>query len=201
MRNRLYQGVLACAAAFIFVLFSGCATTGPSKFYTLSSAIIQQEHKDNQNISVEVGPVEVPDYLDRPHLVTRSGRNELMISDFHKWAGSLQDDISRVLVESLSAALSTENVYMYPWPQSSSLTYHVKIKINRFEGTPGEQVVLNVYWAIYGKDETTLLMQQASHFYEETGDRSYAAVVAAMSRAVGKLSNEIAVTIRSLSHL
>jgi len=199
MTNILHPRLLFCAAVMIFVAFAGCASTGPAKFYTLSSAVNSQERQAASNLSMEVGPVEIPDYLDRPHLVTRTGRNELMISDFHKWAGSLKDDITRVLAEDLSAQLSTDNVYIYPWAPSPPVNYHVRIKVNRFEGTPGEQVALKAYWSIYGERETDLLMKNSSHFYEETGERNYNALVAAMSRALEKLSREIADAIIALS--
>lgn len=185
--------------ALIFILFGGCASTGPAKFYTLSSAVKHQERQTVRNLSIEVWPVEIPDYLDRPHLVTRTGRNELLISDFHKWAGSLKDDISRVLAEDLSAQLSTDNVYIYPWSQSPAVNYRVRIKVNRFEGTLGGQVVLKADWSIYGESETELLIRNSSHFHEETGERNYTAAVAAMSRTIEKLSQEIADAIRSLS--
>jgi len=186
--------------AIICIFFTGCATTGPTKFYALNSVENRREAGAGRDISVEVGPVEIPDYLDRPYLVTRSGRNELMISDFHKWAGSLKDDISRVLAEDLSAQLSTDNVFIYPWLQSPAADYRVRIKINHFEGIPGDRVELQAYWSLYGENGTSLLRQNSSSFYEETGGNTYAAIVSAMSRAIGKLSEEIAGAIISLSH-
>ena len=199
MTNLLHPKFLVCTAAIILLSLAGCATTGPAKFYTLSSTVHQQERETGGNLSVIIGPVEIPDYLDRPHLVTRTGLNEIMISDFHKWAGSFKDDISRVLVEDLSAQLSTDNVYTYQWGQSPPAQYHVKIKIHRFEGTLGKQVELKAYWSIYGERETELLIKSLSHFHEETGEGNYNAAVAAMSRAIEKLSREIADAIRSLS--
>ena len=197
MINILHPKFLTCIAAFIFVAFTGCATTGTAKYYTLNSISTLQESQPEHNLSIEVGPVEIPDYLDRPHLVTRTSKNELRISDFHKWAGSLKDDISRVMVENLSARLSSNNVYIYPWAQSVS--YRVKVKVNRFEGALGEQVVLKAYWSIYGENGKQLLARDSSGFYEETGNGGYNDTVAAMSRAIEKLSREIADAIRSLS--
>jgi uncharacterized lipoprotein YmbA len=199
MTNNLNPGRIFLTIAFIVLFAGGCANTRPAKFYTLNSTSNISEDQPEHDLSIEVGPVEIPDYLDRPHLVTRSGRNELLISDFHKWAGSLTDDISRVIVENLSVQLSTNNVYIYPWAQSPPVNYHVRIKVNRFEGTLGEQVVLKAYWSIYGESEGELLIKNSSHFHEETGERNYNAAVAAMSRAIEKLSREIADAVKSLS--
>jgi uncharacterized lipoprotein YmbA len=202
MTNMFPPRFLACTAALIFLSFAGCATTGPVKFYTLSSAgsaVDKQKRQNDDTLSIEVGPVEIPDYLDRPYLVTRSGRNELMISDFHRWAGPLQDEISRALAEDLSARLSTDYVYIYPWTQPPRVNYHVRVKVIRFEGTRGKRIELKAYWSIYGERETELLVKNSFQLYEDTGGNSYNEVVAAMSRAVGKLSGEIAGAIRSLS--
>lgn len=202
MTNMFHPRFLACTVFLVFLSFAGCATTGPAKFYTLSSAgstVEKLERPDDHTLSIEVGPVEIPDYLDRPYLVTRSGRNELMISDFHRWAGPLQDEISRALAEDLSAQLSTDNVYIYPWTQTPPVNYHVRVRVIRFEGTPGEQVMLKAYWSVYGDSKTALLAENSSQFHEETGGRNYSALVAAMSRALDKLSSEIADAIRTLA--
>jgi uncharacterized lipoprotein YmbA len=199
MTNDLNQGRIFLTIAFIVLLIGGCANTRPAKFYTLNSISNPNEGQPERDLSIEVGPVEIPDYLDRPHLVTRTSQNELRISDFHKWAGSLNDDISRVIVENLSSLLSSDNVYIYPWAQSIPVSYRVRVKVNRFEGVLGEQVVLKAYWSIYGENGKQLLARDSSGFYEDTGKGGYNDTVAAMSRAIEKLSSEIADAIRSLS--
>jgi uncharacterized lipoprotein YmbA len=199
MTNDLNQGRIFLTIAFIVLLIGGCANTRPAKFYTLNSISNPNEGQPERDLSIEVGPVEIPDYLDRPHLVTRTSQNELRISDFHKWAGSLNDDISRVIVENLSAQLSSNNVFIYPWAQSIPVSYRVRVKINRFEGALGEQVVLKAYWSIYGETNDQLLAKNSSVFYEEPGKGGYNDTVAAMSRAIEKLSREIADAIKYLS--
>ena len=59
---------------------------------------------------VAVGPVAIPDYLDRPQILTRSGPSELQLAEFERWAGSLEKDVSRVLAENLSTLLEKDHV-------------------------------------------------------------------------------------------
>jgi uncharacterized lipoprotein YmbA len=59
--------------------------------------------------------------------------------------------------------------------------------------------VLKAYWSIYGENGKQLLARDSSGFYEDTGKGGYNDTVAAMSRAIEKLSSEIADAIRSLS--
>jgi len=46
-----------------------------------------------------LGPVRLPEYLDRPQIATRSEGNEVRLHETERWAGSLQEDVSRVMVE------------------------------------------------------------------------------------------------------
>ena len=170
----------------------GCASTKPTSFYTLSSINSPQAVQLNQDIAIGVGPVEIPDYLDRPHLVSRTSQNELRISDFDKWAGSLKEDISRVVAENFSVLLSTSRVYMIQGAQSTDVQYQVKIKLTRFEGTPGGNVEMKAHWSIYSGHNRELIMKHSSSYIEETGGESYSALVAAESRAIGNMSREIA---------
>jgi len=62
-----------------------------------------------------VGPVELPEYLDRPQIMTCESRNELQFAEFDRWAGSLEKAFSRVLAVNLSILLSTDRVAVYPW--------------------------------------------------------------------------------------
>ena len=57
---------------------------------------------------IGVGPITVPKYLDRPQIVTRSGRNQLALGEFDRWAEPLQDNVLRVLAENLAFLIPTD---------------------------------------------------------------------------------------------
>jgi uncharacterized lipoprotein YmbA len=196
--NRISTGLAAMTIGIAVLTIAGCASTKPTSFYTLSSMNSPQARQPGQDIAVGVGPVEIPDYLDRPHLVSRTSQNELRISDFNKWAGSFKEDISRVVAENFSVLLSTSRVYMIEWGQSTDVQYQVKIKLTRFEGTPGGSVMLKAHWFIYDGQNRELIMKNSSSYIEETDGKSYTALVAAQSRAIGDLSREIADALGSI---
>jgi len=54
-------------------------------------------------------------YLDRPHIVSRAGRNKLKLSEFDRWAGSLERDVARVLVEDISSLLPADRFSIVRW--------------------------------------------------------------------------------------
>ncbi len=202
MNNCLSLRLTAYLSGIILIFLSGCASTGTSRFYTLNSinsADIQEKISLADNsIAIGIGPVEIPDYLDRPQIVTRTSRNELKLSDFNRWAGSLKSDISRVLAKNLSALLSINNVYVYPWKSYIPVKYQVIIDITGFDGTPGGAVLFKANWSIVGENGEKALLSDSSSFSEPINGQGYNALVAAESRILEIFSRDIAAAIKSL---
>ena len=85
--------VLVFCASLVFLM--GCAgATEKSRFYTLNSIrSLQAEAGDigiKQGVVLGIGPIKIPERLDRPGIVTRSSLNRLEIAEFDRWGGSLQ---------------------------------------------------------------------------------------------------------------
>jgi hypothetical protein len=126
--------------------------------------------------------------------VTRSGRNELKLSEFDRWAGSLESDVNRVLVEDISSILPADRFFVVRWtPYLESqvhASYRVEVLLERFEGTLGDSVLLKAQWAVFAKDKRLLLKKEAE-IREEMNGSSYESLVAAMSSALERLSRDI----------
>jgi uncharacterized lipoprotein YmbA len=192
---------LLLSLGLFFVL--GCASTPVPRFYTLSSlqegGSERRESTPNQELLIGVGPIKFPEYLDRTEIVTRSSSNKITLSDFDVWAGSLEEDFSRALAENLSVLLSTESVILFPRFRSGLPKYQVAVDVIRFDGPLGGDVSLIARWAIFEGKERKLVSTRKSTIIEPSGAKSYDAMVAADSRAVEKLSREIAETIKTFS--
>ena len=180
----------------------GCASSPASRFYTLSSLSgpvkAKAEHSLSQGPAIGVGPTRFPAYLDRPGIVTRSSGNTIEIAEFDLWAGSLKDDFIRVLAENLSILLETEKMVLYPYIGVVPIDFRIGMNLNRFEGAPGDRVVLGATWVVLqGPDKKEGIVQK-SEITEPVSGSDYQSLVAAQSRAVEKLAREIAKAIRSL---
>ncbi len=180
----------------VFLIMAGCASTAPTRFYSLSSLVASDATNEtasaDQDIAIGVGPVEIPDYLYRPQIITRTGRNEIKIADFDKWAGSLKTDISRVIAENLSVLLSTVRVYAYPWKNYIPVKYQIVVNVSRFDGSLGGDVVLKAHWTILGGEDKKVILTDTASFSEKTDGKDYDSLVAAKSRMLANLSREIA---------
>ena len=133
--KRLLLGLFLMNAS-LFML-AGCSGSAPTRFYVLSilPQSAQQAANAGRNLAVGVGPVELPEYLDIPQIVTRTGQNELNLADFDKWGEPLKDNANQVLAENLAVLLPSKQVHTYPWKRSSALDYQVVVKITRFDHT------------------------------------------------------------------
>jgi uncharacterized lipoprotein YmbA len=180
----------------IAVLLAGCRSSAPPvQFYTLSplGAATEKAHTiaASPNITVGVGPVELPQVLDRPQIVTRTGPNKLTLDEFHRWAGSLQADFSRVLAENISFLLGLDHVAVYPWEVGFVPDYRIALDIRSFEGQWGKNVLLDVIWRVKDKTGEKTLAVKKSVITEPLATADYDALVAAQSQAVARLSREI----------
>src|SRR6187455_1372160 len=78
------------------LLLAACGSTPKESFYTLS-APPPVEPAGQPTLAVVVGPVTVPEAVDRTPMVVRTGPNQVDIEDLHRWAEPLKAAIPRVL--------------------------------------------------------------------------------------------------------
>jgi hypothetical protein len=186
----------------LLVAAGACGRTQTARFYTLSA--LTDSGKGSRNsapghgVAVGVGPIELPEYLDRPQIVTRVRPNEVRFAEFHRWAGSLAEDFSGTLAKNLSVLLGTERIAPFPWKSTTPIDCRVEVRVSRFEGRPGDRVLLQGQWSLFSADRKTLMAAGASTFDEPVDGDDYGALVAALSRALAALSREIGRAIESL---
>lgn len=188
---------------FVAVLLVGCrSSTPPVEFYTLNSLSSTQRNANtantDQKFAIGVGPVQIPQILDRPQIVVRTGPNKLTFDDFHRWAGPLEDDFARVLAENISLLLGTDQVAVYPWETGFKPRYRIALEIRYFEGQWGRDVRLEVIWRVTRQESQATQTVQKSVIKEPLAKTNYEALVAAKSRAITSLSREIVQEIRNL---
>jgi len=177
-------------------LLTGCASTKPSQFYTLSPSAITSG-ATSASTSISVGPVSVPAVVDRPQIVVRTGTNQVLIAEFDRWASPLKGDIARVVAENLVSMLGTPQVTVFPQSTSAEASYRAGINILRFESEPGRAATLDALWTVSSRKDGQSRSGRTT-ITEPTQGGGYAELVAAHSRALGQLSGEIAKTIREM---
>jgi hypothetical protein len=199
MRAASFLRVLPVILALAAISLGGCRSQSP-RFYTLSpiqeDQVIPKRKSPAQNAVVGIGPVKVADYIDQSMLVTRTSDNQAVKAEFDRWVGSFKDNFINVLADNIGFLLPTENIYLFPWRVSVPIEYQVVVDIVRFDGRLGDAVWLEARWSILKGSEKKLVKTMRSSIREPVTGTDYAALVAAQSQAVAKLSQEIAVAIQ-----
>jgi uncharacterized lipoprotein YmbA len=198
---------LRCLLLPLFTLslffLAGCASSPPSRFYALTPSVGGQTSPSGQQREItqlfSIGPIDIADYLDRPQIVTRTSENRLDINEFERWGGSLKADVSRVLVENLSALLAKDGLMAVSWKGSyRGMLISVPVSIYRFEAAPGGDLRLEAKWGVLAKDAKTVEVAREALIIVPVAGTDYASIVGAMSEALGRLSRDMAPAVVSV---
>ena len=193
MTPRFVSPAALCIAA---ALVAACASAPPTKFYTLSRT--PSPGAQPSALSVVVGPVTVPAIVDQPQIVVSTSPNQVTIDEFNRWASPLAGNISGVVAENLSDLLGASRVSLFQQSLNADADYRVAIEVQTFESVPGDAATLNAAWVVRrtrdGKSETGRTTAR-----ETMADKSYDALAAAHSRALSRMSQDIAGAVRALS--
>jgi uncharacterized lipoprotein YmbA len=187
---------LVIVAALMLIIFvAGCASTPPSRFYTLSAA--SRPAATSSDLAVVVGPVSVPAVVDRPQIVVDMGPNQVRLEEFNRWAAPLQNSIARVVADNLVQMLGTPRVTLAAQTLSAGADYRAAIDVQSFQSAPGESAILDAVWTVIrtkdGKSQTGRTTAR-----ETVSGKSYDALAAAHSGALARLSQDIATAVRAL---
>ena len=197
MRTQKYSVHVAVLLLALVICLSACAgKSASSKFYVLSP-LPQSKLSGADGTTIGVFPVSMPDYLDRPQIVTRVSDNEIKLDEFSRWAEPLKESFYTALVDNLSTLLNHEKIIKTSHNLGTPTTLQVGVEVLQFDGALGGDVVLSVKWGLFGERGKNVLIAKRSSFKEPTGAATYEALVAAQSRAVAALSREIAEAIGS----
>lgn len=175
------------------LLATGCASA-PARFYTLRSTAAPADSPPPADYTVLVGPVAVPASVDRPELVVQAAPNRVVLEEFDRWVGPLNEEIALTVAGDLAALLGTPRVAAGSLADFSP-NYRVTLDVQRFESMPDDSVVVEAVWVVHetagGKTQTGQAVAREAVLGE-----GFEALVAAHSRALAQLSAEIAAAIR-----
>jgi uncharacterized lipoprotein YmbA len=186
--TQLRHFLLACA----FTLLAACSTSTRS-FYVLTA---DGPAPAGGGQGIGVGPVTLAEYIDRPNLVIAEGDNQLGISESHRWAGDLSASVARVTAANLGRRLKTGNVRTYPWRGDDGIRYQVTIDIRQFHGAADGNAVIEAGWRAYALPERKLAASRTFVDREPLAADGYQPLVAAQSRLLSRLADDIATALR-----
>jgi len=179
---------LACA------LLTGCARTQPAQYYLLGGSAGAVTEAPASARRIGLGPVRLPDYLDRPQIVSWASPTRLHLSNAHRWAEALDKTFARTLLADLAEALPDAQLVAWPWRASQAPALQVTVDVQRFERAADGVFMLDARWAVQrGPADAAPVLRATSARVPVTGAADdYDALVAAASAAVLDLARDIA---------
>jgi len=195
--------VAAAACICVVASLAGCSSPSPT-FYALRAddagaaapAASPADPAGEATLAIVVGPVTVPDMVDRPQIVTRNPDNTIQMNEFARWAAPLKLDIGRVIAADLALRLGTARVSTVDLGMNSTPVWHVRVDIVRLDSVAGDSVTVEAQWVARPPGHRVpVLGHTLAH--EQVASRDYGALVDAHDRALATISTDIAAAIRA----
>jgi len=186
--------------SFLTFLILGCAKSSkPVEYYMLDASVgidNNQTLKGDEGPMIGLGPIRLPEYLDRFQMVVAVSENKYKLIDGHRWAEKLDQNISLALFKTLPSQLGTDRMIRYPWPQRPGVDFQVKIDILELNVDQDGQSKLVAQWSIKSKDKT--ILNKRSTFTAQASTTDIDKMVQAQSECLTQLGQEIVANLKPL---
>jgi uncharacterized lipoprotein YmbA len=187
------KGRIALAA--VAVLACACGSEPRIDFYSLQSPQAPAPTMPASALAIHIGPVTVPDAVDRPQMVLRLDDNRVNIDDQHRWVEPLKNAVPRLIADSIARDLNTPNVLTSRQSSGLDIDYRVAIDVQHFDSSAGE-VSEDVLWTI--RSRKTQVPRLGRSVVKEPASGGAEGIAAAHGRALQRVAHDIAEAIRSM---
>lgn len=192
--------VKLCVGLCITASLTGCFRTSPPDQFFMISAVETAPITSISNKKepiIGLGPIRVPDYLDRPQIVTALSEQEYKLSEDHRWAERLEVNLARVSLENLSHLIPNSQVVLYPWPKVPTPDIEISGYIHTLHVDATGQVRMHASWNLrYGKQTTVHHRFTCSL---PTSHTDYSKIVAVESECIGRWNRDMAEAVRNVT--
>lgn len=172
------------------ILLTGCSHSAPQFYMLEAPAAITPDTVAGlaKTTQIGLGPIHMPDYLNRPQMVIAVGEHQYRFDDENRWAEHLEQNVSRVLTQQLAGLLGVEQVLRYPWAQREVIDYQIVLDVLSFHHTAGKGVELKAQWQL--RKAGQLLKSQQFDCQLANSDAPEA-IVASQSQCLAQLADQI----------
>lgn len=204
------QNLLTVLGVFFLLMSTpGCfkPVSDPTKFYIIRPNPDKccQYSDANYNSYLEplvvgVYRVRLPGYLDNTKLSYIKCPNQIVYSEFCRWAEPLDENIQRVIGQDICQDISIARVSYFPWGKKDNRQLEVRVQfLDLLVDRPANRLLVRVEWEISSPDRTKIYAQKASCFEECIGEcYEPGLAVDAMNRAIAKLSSQISSELKNV---
>ena len=143
-----------------------------------------------------VGPVQLPEYLDRRGIAMQIDANQIQTANHHFWAEPLEEAIAKVLVRDIANLASGLTVDRDAGRWTDSGDCRLRLEFDKFHATDRARVVSSGRYWVSSSDSD---VRQEFEVTQTLSADGHAYAVAALRRSLGTLATQITATIESNS--
>jgi hypothetical protein len=151
-----------------------------------------QKYDIAPDVIIAVGPVSIPQYQDRPQIVTQDKDGLLEFAQFDRWGEGLNIGMSRVITENLVRMLPGASIEMFPVNYAIPVKYQVIVDVVGLESELGKDAYLVAQWSIIDSKNKKMVFTKRSEFLQPITPPDYVGLSNVLSAACVSLSGEIA---------
>ena len=195
-----------CALIVLFILvFNGCVSVSnsPNPRFYMPSSMSKEEVTEKIDIAsgiiVAVGPVVIPEYIDRPQIVTKNKNGTFNFAQFDRWTEPLDSSLTRLINDDLTILLPAASFQLFPCSLAIPLDYQVIMDVTRLDSELDKDMTFIVQWSVIDAKNRKLLFTKRSQFTKPINPHNYFGVTKALSDACVSLSREIAENLVNIS--
>lgn len=203
MNARIYFA--AAALLFSIAILAGCNPLAPqpdpTRYYVLTPAggpgqsVIANA---SSTVTIGLGPVNLPDYLDQQWMVSRGQGNRLYVSSHDQWGEPLRDSFKDVLKQDLALDLSEDQIIDYPWYRTTAVDRQITVDLIDFAfNSSANAAEIRANWNVINA-RTGNLESRGQFVASQTAASGASAEerAAALSKLVNQLAQTLAQQVR-----
>lgn len=182
----------------MFIFLAACQSPRDVDYFMLEAVPINSQLVPHKELTLGIGPVHLPEYLNRPQFVISTGTNQISLDEDHRWAERLDNNILRVLVQNVSTQLASEKVLRHPWPVRQPVDYQVMVDILEMHQEGNSGTLMQLIWQVKKDDliRTSRLFRCVKPM--TTGEA--AEIANAQSQCLADLTLQIVATLQEMTH-
>ena len=186
---------LITLATLVLLMISACGSSPPARYFALNPIDAEYRQDPDDAVILGLGPLRIPDYLNRSQIVTRDVEAEMQVDEFSRWTEPLSIALPRIVATDIDNLLDQVVVIMFPYDAQvrSYVSYRLVGDINRFEADQSGLTLLDVQWGIVDADGKMVVPVRRNRYQAQAvpGD-GLNNVVSAMNDALSQFSRDVA---------
>jgi uncharacterized lipoprotein YmbA len=182
-------------SVLVLFMLSACSSSSPVRYFSLSPIDAEFRQDPDDAVMLGLGPIRMPEYLNRSQIVTRGANAEMQVDEFSRWSEPLTTSLMRIVSADVDNLLQGVVVVVFPYEPlvRVQVNYRLVGDVSRFEADHLGRIVLEVQWGIADTNGGLVVPVRRNRYQVQASSvDDPGTVVVAMNDALGQFSRDIA---------